>query len=335
MPTERQEFPLPPLPRTNTGAARRIGVEIELGGLELEAVVAVVADFFGGRIAEHGRYERAILGDPAGPWQVEIDFAWLKELGRRERDAGDALAGLEEAGEDLVRAASAWMVPVEVVSPPLPLARLAEVDALIARLRAAGAQGTGGSLINAFGLQINPEVPATDATTLRRYLQAFLCLFDWLQGRAQVDLARRLTAFVAPFPKAYVRLVVDPDYRPDLAGLIDDYLAANPTRNRALDLLPLFLHLDPERVRRVVDDPRVTARPTLHYRLPNSEVDRPGWGVRPVWEDWLQIEHLVAEPERLATLCRAYADFLDRPLSGLIEDWTIESRAWLKAPDDL
>ncbi|WP_245538983.1 amidoligase family protein [Thioflavicoccus mobilis] len=321
--------------RTSTGEARRIGVEIELGGLELEAVVAIVVDFLGGTVEERGRYEQAVLGDSAGPWQVEIDFALLKELGRRERDPDNALAGFEEAGEDLVRAASSWLVPIEIVSPPLPFARLAEVDALIERLRRAGAQGTAGSLVNAFGLQINPEVPATDADTLRHYLQAFLCLFDWLQHRAQIDLARRLTSFVAPFPKPYVQRVLQPDYRPDLAGLIDDYLADNPTRNRALDLLPLFLHLDPERVRRVVDDTRVKARPTLHYRLPNSEVDRPGWGVRPVWEDWLQVEHLVADPARLAEVCRAYADFLDRPLGGLIDDWASEVRTWLKAPDDL
>jgi hypothetical protein len=32
--------------------------------------------------------------------------------------------------------------------------------------------------------------------------------------------------------------------RPDLDTLIDDYLEYNPTRNRALDFLPLFLHLD-------------------------------------------------------------------------------------------
>ncbi|OBX33760.1 putative amidoligase enzyme [Halomonas elongata] len=40
--------------------------------------------------------------------------------------------------------------------------------------------------------------------------------------------------------------MLDPDYQPDLRTLIDDYLEYNPTRNRELDLLPLFAYLDPE-----------------------------------------------------------------------------------------
>jgi len=335
MSSRRQDLPLPPVPRRTDGALRRVGVELEFSGLTLESAVAVVLARFGGSVEAPGRYEQDVVGDPSGPWRVEIDSSWLKELGRRERDPDAPFADLEEAGENLVRTASEWLVPVEVVSPPLPLDRLGEVNVLIADLRRAGALGTTGGLVYAFGMQINPEVPATDAATLLRYLQAFLCLFEWLQRRARVDFARRLTTFVAPFERAYVRRVVAPDYRPDLAALIDDYLAANPTRNRALDLLPLFLHLDAERVRRVVSDPRVKPRPTLHYRLPNCEIDRPGWDLHPVWADWLQVEHLASDPARLAEVCRAYSDFLDRPLGGLIDDWAGEVSRWIQAEADL
>jgi len=335
MPSPRNALPLPPAPRTSDGALRRVGVELEFSGLDLESAVALVAEQVRGASEARGRYEQVVTGDPAGPWLVEIDSSWLKELGRRERDPEAPLASLEEAGEDLVRTASEWLVPVEVVGPPLPLDRLGEVNALIAALRRAGALGTTGRLVYAFGLQLNPEAPATDAATILRYLQAFLCLFDWLHQRAKVDFARRLTTFVAPFERAYVRRVVAPDYGPPLGALIDDYLAANPTRNRALDLLPLFLHLDAERVRRVVTDPRVKPRPAFHYRLPNCEIDRPGWDLRPVWEDWLQVEHLASEPDRLAEVCRAYTAFLDRPLGGLIDDWAEQVGRWTKAAGDL
>jgi hypothetical protein len=170
---------------------------------------------------------------------------------------------------------------------------------------------------------------------LLRYLQAFLCLYDWLQWRADMDLTRRLTVFVDPFPKEYVRRVVDPDYQPELGALIDDYLHANPTRNRALDLLPLFLHLDEKRVRAKVKDPRVKPRPALHYRLPDCEIDRPDWGLRTVWVDWLQVEHLAAEPDRLRKICGAYSDFLDRPLGGLFKNWQEKVTPWLKPIEDL
>jgi hypothetical protein len=310
-------------------------VELELGGLELDTAARVVVAHLGGFLEERGRYEKEVIGDQAGPWTVELDFTWLKELGRRTRDPEAPFTPFEEAGENALRSATEWLVPIEVVSPPLSMERLGEVEGLIERLRQAGAQGTGGALLYAFGLQMNPEVPATDVATLLGYLQAFLCLFDWLQQRAEIDLTRRLTVFVDPFPKDYVRRVVDRDYRPDLSSFIDDYLEANPTRNRALDFLPLFLHLDAKRVRAAVDDPRVKPRPTLHYRLPNCEIDRPGWGLRPIWADWLQVEHLVAESDRLRSLCDAYVEFLDRPFGGLLQNWHEKVTPWIKSSADL
>jgi hypothetical protein len=132
-----------------------------------------------------------------------------------------------------------------------------------------------------------------------------------------------------------VRRVVDPDYWPSRAELIDDYLAANPTRNRALDMLPLFAHLDEARVRAAVDDPRIKPRPALHYRLPNCEINEPGWGLRKAWLDWLQVEHLASEHERLQAACHSYAEFLSQPIGRLIQDWTEHLKTWLLNPDDL
>jgi hypothetical protein len=171
--------------------------------------------------------------------------------------------------------------------------------------------------------------------TVTRYLKAFLCLFDWLRTRARVDLLRRLTVYIDPFPLDYVRRVIDVAYSPTVDELIDDYLQDNATRNRALDLLPLFAHLDADRVRRRVDDPRIKSRPTLHYRLPNCEIDEPGWGVRHTWRDWLQVEHLAADPARLDQVCAHYGDFLGRPLTRLVDDWGELVKPWLLADGDL
>lgn len=95
-------------------------------------------------------------------------------------------------------------------------------------------------------------------------------------------------------------------YRPDLAGLAGDYLAANPTRDRGLDLLPVLLHLDPARVRAALPREKVGARPALHYRLPRARVGEPGWGVAPAWDGWAAVERLAGDPDRLAALGRAH-----------------------------
>ena len=322
-------LPLPPVTHTTQGKPRRIGIELEFSGLSLEEAAAILIDLIGGPSRQPGRYETQVMGDPAGPWQVELDFTWLKSLGRREHDEG--LGGrVQELAEDGLRAIAERIVPVEVVGPPMPMNRLAEVNRLIDALREAGAVGTSDNPVYAFGMQLNPELADTDVDSIRGYLQAYLCLEDWLRGRAQVDLTRRLTFFADPFPKPYARAVVDADYAPHRDRLIDDYLDANPTRNRALDLLPLFAYLDEPRVRARVDDDRIKARPTLHYRLPNSEIDRPGWNLSQAWDDWLVVERLASDPQRLARLCETYALFLDRPLGRLTGDWAEQTQQWLE-----
>lgn len=322
------DLPLPPIAHRADGHPRRIGVEIELSGLSLEQAAEIVRGSLDGRLRQAGRHELEIDGDPAGRWRIELDFELLKELGRRERgeDLGDVV---HELAEDALRSLAERVVPVEVISPPLPMSRLSGVNDLIRHLREAGARGTRDDPLYAFGLQLNPEMPDTDADTIRHYLQAYLCVEDWLRVRAKVDLTRRLTFFADPFPKAYARLAVSPQYTPDRDRLIDDYLDANPTRNRGLDLLPLLTELDPHRVRRAVQDTRVAARPTLHYRLPNSEIDDPDWDLSVPWADWLVVERLAADPRLLAALCACYSKLLEHPLEQLTADWAARTGAWL------
>ncbi|WP_462320748.1 amidoligase family protein [Halochromatium sp.] len=329
---------MPPLTRTSDGQERRVGVEIELSGLTITETAELVRETLfgakgfgagGGEMLHPGRYEIALRGDPAGDWQVELDFAFLKSLGRRSRSQDDLGDAVGELAEDLLRMVAERIVPVEVISPPLPLSRLAEFNTIIESLRAAGARGTADDPTYAFGMQLNPEVPATDVDSIRQYLQAFLCLEDWLRERAAVDLTRRLTFFAEPFPKGYVRLAIAPHYSPNRTQLIDDYLDANPTRNRTLDMLPLFTHLDEARVRARVQDERIKSRPTLHYRLPNSEVDKPGWDLSVPWNDWLVVERLAADPARLESLCSKYSAYLNNTLERLTGDWKQECQQWL------
>ncbi len=96
-----------------------------------------------------------------------------------------------------------------------------------------------------------------------------------------------------------VQRVLDPDYWPDLPNLTDDYLAANPTRRRALDLLPLLAHFDEERVRSVLPHEKIGSRPVFHYRLPRAHLSDPAWSIMPDWEHWLLVERLASNLEEL------------------------------------
>jgi hypothetical protein len=326
----RARLRLPKVQRNARGKPRRVGVELEMIGLELNDIAEIVAAHLGLSISTDGRYRRVLSGDAAGDWVVELDFDLLKRLGQEERDEEVLLDELRDSAEELLKVLAEIVVPFELVSPPLPMQRLDELEELIKLLRRAGARGTSDSLGYAFGMQFNPEIPSEEPGVITAYLQAFLCLYEWLFVRADINLTRRITSYVDPFPKDFVRRVIRADYAPDLDTLIDDYLEYNPTRNRALDLLPLFLHLDEERVRAVVRDPLVKPRPAFHYRLPDCEIHLPGWGLHAAWHDWLEVEALAADRKRLAGCCLAYLEFLDQPLKRWLGDWAREiSRAWL------
>jgi len=187
------------------------------------------------------------------------------------------------------------------------------VDGAIAVLRRAGACGQGavrpGSpQLGSLGLHFNVDVPDLKVGTILAYLRAFMLLDPWLRA---TSFATRIQRVAAPpdFPDDYTRLVLSPGYRPDLAGFADDYLAANPSRDRALDLLPLLLHLDVQRVRQRLPREKISARAVFHYRLPQAHVGDEGWSIAADWNRWVAVERLADDPERLTELSRAWLLF--------------------------
>lgn len=318
-------WPLPPVMQTAAGEVRHVGVELEFAGLDLPSIVGILRRSLGGETEVVSDYEQLLRSTRLGDFGIELDFAWLKRVGRERQES----AAPELFGESLLKLAAEQVVPWEVVGPPVSMAELWRLCEPLANLRDAGALGTGHAPHYAFGLHLNPELPALDSNTILAYLRAFLCLFDWLRQRSRISLTRRLTPYIDPFPGDYCHWVLREGYAPNLQVLIDDYLRFNPTRNRALDLLPLFAHLDQERVRSRVPDPRIKARPTLHYRLPNCQIDEPEWGLVLPWRDWLQVEVLACDEERLSQVMRAWRRVHGGATGGLFSNWEEQCRRYL------
>jgi hypothetical protein len=219
-------------------------------------------------------------------------------------------------------------VPIEVVAPPIALDQLSRLDTMVRALRIAGAQGTDESFIAAYGVHINPEIPEQTPEVIHRYLRAFALLQWWLMDAHELDPMRRLTPYINPWPEAYLLEVLSLD-DPGQNELIDSYLTHNPTRNRALDMLPLFAHLDRERVQGVVEDRRVKSRPTFHYRLPNCRIEQSDWSLARSWRLWCTVEALAWDDDALNTLGAAFLD-AQRPLLGVAHaDWIETVSLWL------
>jgi len=310
----------PPVQRGANGTLRTVGVEIELTGIDVAAIAAIVARQFGGEVKRENDY-LARVATGLGEFRVEVDLHLLQRVGRhRAQDSNGN--GVVAALRDAVATVAERIAPFEVVTPPLPYPELPRIDQLSLALAAAGGRGTDAGLLHALGLHLNPEVPEASAESIHAHLRAYAILEPWLRAHGTRDVSRRLAPFVDPYPAAYVQRLIAADLAPPLELLIDEYLHFNPTRNRGLDLLPLFAWLDRERVAVTVSDPRVKARPTFHYRLPDSRVGEPGWCVSDQWRRWLVVEEVAASPRQLARLAKAYAATLrGTSAAGAQSEW--------------
>ncbi|MCC5858313.1 MAG: amidoligase family protein [Ectothiorhodospiraceae bacterium] len=327
------EFPLPEQLYREDGQPRRLGVELEFAGLPLHQICELVMDLYGGRVERRDPFVQTVTGTRWGDFKVEIDTTLLKD---RSYARFLKRLGLEvEPGgriEDLLARLAGTVVPHEIVSPPIPMAEVHLLEQLRNRLQLAHAQGTRASVLYAFGLHLNPEAPRTDTATILAHLKAFLLLYDWLHLGGEIDWSRRLTPYIDPFPDPYRRLVVAPDYAPELPRLVTDYLRHNTTRNRALDMLPLFRHLLGDRaVRGVPEASLVKPRPAFHYRLPNCRIDEPDWTLAQEWRGWVMVEWLAARPAHLQELGERFLRHQGPPLGGIDRLWAERCTDWLPA----
>ena len=305
-------YRIPQLRNNVEGEERRVGFELEFAGLEMVQVAKILAECFDGRVLPATHAECEVEVPDFDNFVVELDWHFAKETAKERAEQhfaanannGDAMVPSDPFMEWLTRIAS-QVVPVEVVCPPIPISQLDVLDEPIKRLREAGALGTEESMLYAFGVHINPDLPDLSPQTLIRYLKAYCVCQAWLLKAHEVDPVRRLTPYIDLYPADYIARVMSYESE-SMEELIDDYLLFNPTRNRALDLTPLFKFIDEDRLVAKLSDPRINGRPTFHYRMPNCAIEKPNWSLAQSWHVWSVIEHLAAETEVLDDFCRQY-----------------------------
>jgi hypothetical protein len=268
-----------------------VGVEVEFTGLSARAAVFALHAALGGSVSREDAHAFELRDSAIGDLWIELDIRQA-----HPQRHGAALAIKPGAAlSALFGSVVSPFVPREMILSPLPVARLPEVDQAIDVLRRAGACGDGRVLFGTLGLHFNIATRTSSIAHIRATTLAF-ARHD-AQLRALIgENDRRLIARLAPaYPDAYVTLLEARSPAQDPDGFIDDYLQHNATRDRALDLLPLLLHLDGPRVRRRLPYEKISPRPVFHWRLPVARVGRKGWSIMPSWRAWLDVEAEAAQ----------------------------------------
>lgn len=325
-------FKSPPVTHKKDGNPRRVGFELEFSGLSLEQAADVLKTSLGGTLKKKTIVEWTFHNDALGDFKLELDWSYLKRKAEEneQNKSNENWAGLlTQTWIDLLAQASTLLVPVEIACPPVAFNDINALLPMIEALRNAGAVGTEESLIAAYGVHINTEIHSLDAETLFPYLKAFALLQWWLVDAHEVDVTRKISPYIDLYPEDYLKKVLSQP-KPSMEQILSDYLEYNPSRNRALDLLPMLAYLDSAAVRQVVNDPKIQARPTFHYRLPNCQIDRENWSLSEAWNKWWIVEQLAY---RSVDLDQLGLDFLraDWPLIGVNRSgWVEYMDQWLR-----
>ncbi len=330
-----KNFILPPVVKNAKGYIRKVGFEIEFSGIGLDQAADAVAGLFGGKIVAESRFLYKVAGTVYGEFSVELDAAVLKDQRYKEYfsrlgfDMDRCTFGNDI--EHFLFKIAKTLVPHEIVLPPIPVTELDIVERLRENLRLMSAKGTKSSIVYAFSLQINPEVPSLKAGIILNYLRAFVLLYNWIFKISKIDLSRRIAPFINDFPEHYIQKILNFSYAPSIDQLIGDYLMDNPTRNRPLDMLPLFCFIDCDLVFKFpVEKELIKARPAFHYRLPNSLIDDPEWSIAREWNLWVEVEKLADNPAKIKAMADDFRTIADFPPGFKMLKWAEKVPYWLE-----
>ena len=297
----------PPHMRTDENTNRRVGVELEFGDISPQRTADVVQNLFGGQIKKEDPYKLLVEHTQYGTFVIELDTQYAHPKSQQGNTKQGFIADMANRMAETVGDISKSFVPMEIACPPLDIEALPKLEKLVEALRQAKATGTNKEIYYAFGCQLNPELARLDIEFVLKNFKAWLLLEDWLRMVAANDLSRHLTAFANPFSRKYAKKVLKETYAPTWEGFISDYLKDNNTRNRGLDMLPLMVHVRPE-TQNKANDARIKARPTFHYRIPDSRIDEPAWTLVLEWNRWVQVELLAENPEMFHMLKKKYLE---------------------------
>ncbi len=322
----------PPVITNPSGEERKVGYEFEFTGVEMNDVTKIIQALFGGTIKKKSTYEYEILETKFGSFTLELDAQLLRD---KKYEKTLKLIGIDittlkniQTIEGKLKDLASSVVPFEIITPPIPLSEMSELNGLLDELRNWKAKGTGSSMFYAFGLHINPEVSDTSPESLLNHLKAYIMLDPWIRVDAKINMSRKVTPYIKEFGEDYAQLLMSSGYKPSLRDLISDYFSYGNSRNRPLDMLPLFMHLDKEYTKQFLTETITSSRPTYHYRLPNCSIEDERWSLASEWNRWVLVETLAEDEKALEQYSRAYLKLKKETVIGFEQKWIKLMNRW-------
>ena len=133
IPTEREDNSHEaPLATPNALSERRVGIEVEFGGLSARVAARLIQDHAGGELEELDPHRFMLHGTSLGELKLELDSKFAHgKLGA---------SALEKSLRDFVGLVSDPIVPTELITNPLPVSKIGALDEMLAHPQQAGSR---------------------------------------------------------------------------------------------------------------------------------------------------------------------------------------------------
>ncbi len=152
----------------------------------------------------------------------------------------------------------------------------------------------------------------------------------WIREDAEIDLSRKITPYINEYGMDYTRFILRENYQPDIETLIRDYFKFKNSRNRPLDMLPVFKFMEEDLTNELLKEGLTSARPTFHYRLPNCSIENEKWLLAQEWNRWWLVEKLAADPKALEQYARAFLNFDEKTMFSVKKKWIRLMDRWVQ-----
>lgn len=326
-------FKSPPSTLNLQGTERKVGYEFEFTGISMELAAKIIQSIYGGEIQQKSTYIYSVNQTSFGSFKLELDAQLLRDKKYEEifEKLGIDISSYKkrESLEDSLKDLASSIVPFEIITPPIQLSKMEELNKLVDELRAHKAKGTGSSFIYAFGLHLNPEITDSSVESVLNHLRAYILIAPWIRKDSKINISRQITPYINEYEEKYIVQILDPNYSPDLNQLIKDYFKFENSRNRPLDLLPLFMFLNEELTSSLISDSITSKRPTYHYRLPNCSLEDKSWSLAQEWNRWVLVEKLASDEKSLNQYSRAYLKMKRETLIRFDSKWIKLMDRWV------
>lgn len=194
---------------------KRVGLEVEFSGLEMDEVLEILQEELGGkleRVEEQDTFYYKLKKSRLTRTE-EAEKVWIHFEGNETNP--------DEKIKDVSK-----IKTIEVTTSPIHWEGVKIFDSAISRLKKAGAIGT--TEDNAVSIQVNIEVATKDkpqfsVETLLSLLRNYYSEENFAMIEKEIPLPQVRKPYVGAYSEEMMKRILDPDYRPSLREFYNDF----------------------------------------------------------------------------------------------------------------